>query len=76
MKRAEVTNYENTELYTSWNTSKVHCYANATLPESYRIDLRGFAMPTPSRVVTSKFVPLFAVCIRGWTLKSTPAIRL
>lgn len=71
MKRAEVTNYENTELYTSWNTSKVHCYANATLPESYRIDLRGFAMPTPSRVVTSKFGyrPAFRRMHKGLDIK-------
>lgn len=71
MKRAEVTNYENTELYTSWNTSKVHCYANATLPESYRIDLRGFAMPTPSRVVTSKFGyrPTFRRMHKGLDIK-------
>lgn len=43
------------DLYTSWNTTSVHCYANEALPESYRIDLRGFTMPTPSRKINSKF---------------------
>ncbi len=42
-------------LYTSWNNSTTHCYSSAELPDSFKIDLRGFAMPTPSRNVTSKF---------------------
>lgn len=48
-------NFEQTDLYSTWNTSSVHCYANQMVPDKYRIDLRGFAMPTPSRVVTSNF---------------------
>lgn len=48
-------NFEQTDLYSTWNTSSVHCYANQAIPDKYRIDLRGFAMPTPSRVVTSNF---------------------
>lgn len=51
----ELTNYERNALYPSWNTDKVHCYNHVELPESYRIDLRGFTMPTTSRVVTSNF---------------------
>ena len=54
-RRKVVNNYEVGELYTSWNTDRVHCYNDNLLPEKFRIDLRGFAMPTPSRVVTSKF---------------------
>lgn len=53
--RNELTNYERNALYPSWNTDKVHCYNHVELPESYRIDLRGFTMPTTSRVVTSNF---------------------
>lgn len=42
-------------LYPSWNTSHVNAYGNIALPEKYEIDLRGFVMPTTSRVVTSNF---------------------
>ena len=41
------------DLYNGWDNKYAH---RATeLPETYRIDLRGFCMPTPSRVVTSNF---------------------
>ena len=43
------------DLYTTWNTSTVHCYANEAVPESYRIDLRDYTMPTPSRQINSKY---------------------
>lgn len=53
--RQEKINYEHSELYDTWNTEKVHCYKDATIPDNYRVDLRGFSMPTPSRVITSNF---------------------
>ncbi len=41
------------QLYTEWNNKYAH---RATeLPDSFRIDLRLFCMPTPSRVITSNF---------------------
>ena len=40
-------------LYNDWSTSKTH--AQGYLPDVYKIDLRGFHMPTPSRVVTSNY---------------------
>ena len=41
------------DLYNGWDNKYAH---RATeLPETYRIDLRGFCMTTPSRVVTSNF---------------------
>lgn len=41
------------DLYNDWDNRYAH---RATpLPDHYRIDLRGFAMPTPSRVITSNF---------------------
>ncbi len=44
------------ELYAaSWNNDKVHCYNSSMLPDSFRIDLRGFHMPTTSRNVTSHY---------------------
>lgn len=41
------------DLYDTWSNSRVHF--SGVLPDEYRIDLRGFHMPTPSRVVTSNF---------------------
>lgn len=43
------------DLYDSWNTASTHCYSAAELPDSFKIDLRGFSMPTPSRNITSRF---------------------
>lgn len=42
-------------LYTSWNTDNPHCYAANEVPDSFKIDLRGFHMPTTSRKVTSNY---------------------
>lgn len=49
---------ENTEspaaqLYDEWNNRYAH--RATALPDSFKIDLRHFHMPTPSRVVTSNF---------------------
>lgn len=41
------------QLYTEWSNKYAH--QATTLPDSFRIDLRGFHMPTPSRVVTSNY---------------------
>ena len=41
------------DLYDGWDNKYAH--RTTSLPENYRIDLRGFCMPTPSRVVTSNF---------------------
>ena len=44
------------DLYDEWDTEMTHYHnANAVLPETATIDLRGFVMPTPSRVITSNF---------------------
>ncbi|MBQ2554142.1 MAG: peptidoglycan DD-metalloendopeptidase family protein [Prevotella sp.] len=40
-------------LYQDWDNRYAH--KATALPETYRIDLRHFCMPTPSRVVTSNF---------------------
>lgn len=55
LKPAATTADDAGALYSSWVTTKAHPYANAEVPDSFRIDLRGFAMPTPSRNVTSGF---------------------
>ena len=41
------------DLYEDWSNSYTHTSAN--LPDSFRIDLRDFCMPTTNRVVTSNF---------------------
>ena len=41
------------ELYQDWDNLYVH--RETALPDSFRIDLRDFCMPTPSRVITSNF---------------------
>lgn len=41
------------ELYQDWDNTYAH--RETALPDSFRIDLRGFCMPTPSRVITSNF---------------------
>lgn len=65
------TNLGESEIYTTWNTEKVHCYSSAEVPEHYRIDLRGFCMPTPSRVITSNFGwrPSFGRMHKGLDIK-------
>ena len=54
MERDEEANYSD-DIYTSWVTTKAHPYKSSEVPDSFRIDLRGFTMPTPSRLVTSRF---------------------
>lgn len=45
-------------LYNNWDTEHVHAYGNtAQLPDTFRIDLRGFHMPTTHTLITSKFGP-------------------
>ncbi len=41
------------KLYNDWNNVSAH--RQTALPDTFRIDLRDFAMPTPSRLITSNF---------------------
>lgn len=41
------------QLYKEWSNKYAH--RATALPDSFRIDLRDFCMPTPSRVITSNF---------------------
>ena len=43
------------ELYEDWNNKFAH--RATALPETFRINLKNFCMPTPSRVITSNFGP-------------------
>ncbi|GAB6982801.1 peptidoglycan DD-metalloendopeptidase family protein [Prevotella dentasini] len=53
LQEAENTEEPSSELYDDWNNTYAH--RAGTLPDVYKIDLRGFHMPTPSRVITSNF---------------------
>ena len=43
------------DLYNEWSHEHVHQYGDVAIPGDFRIDLRGFAMPTSSRQVTSEY---------------------
>ena len=42
-------------LYPEWSNAYAHNYKNVTLPDSFRIDLSGYCMPTSNTKITSKF---------------------
>lgn len=55
------------DLYADWENKYAH---RATqLPNEYKIDLRDFCMPTPSRVVTSNFGPRWGRQHKGLDIK-------
>lgn len=56
------------DLYADWSNDRVHLRQNS-LPENYRIDLRHFCMPTPSRVVTSNYGPRWGRSHEGLDIK-------
>lgn len=56
------------ELYADWSNDRVHLRQNE-LPDNYRIDLRHFCMPTPSRVVTSNYGPRWGRRHEGLDIK-------
>ena len=56
------------QLYLDWDNQNTHYKASA-LPETYRINLKGFRMPTPSRVITSQFGPRWGRQHRGLDIK-------
>ena len=43
------------DLYDEFDNISTHYRANTPLPDTATIDLRGFCMPTPSRLITSNF---------------------
>ncbi|MCR5078198.1 MAG: peptidoglycan DD-metalloendopeptidase family protein [Prevotella sp.] len=53
LREAEEFEEPSAELYNDWNNTYAH--RQGTLPDVYKIDLRDFCMPTPSRVITSNF---------------------
>ena len=43
--------------YPEWSNAYAHNYKNVTLPDSFKIDLSGYCMPTSNTKITSKFGP-------------------
>ena len=43
------------DIYPVWSNEHVNVYKDFAKPNTFPIDLRGFSMPTPSRVITSNF---------------------
>lgn len=56
------------DLYDTFENTGVHNRA-ASLPDNFRIDLRDFTMPTPSRVVTSNYGPRWGRRHEGLDIK-------
>ena len=56
------------EIYATWD-NKSALIAPGTLPANFKVDLRGFAMPTPSRKITSKFGPRWGSQHKGLDIK-------
>jgi len=54
-------------LYTEWSNKYTHRISQ--LPDSFRIDLRGFAMPTSSRVITSQYGRRWGRAHKGLDIK-------
>lgn len=55
---AEKSAYPAYSLYPTWSHDRVHAYGNTvTIPDTFRIDLTGFHMPTTNTKITSKFGP-------------------
>ena len=55
------------DLYKDWDNRYAHKATD--LPETYKIDLRHFCMPTPSRVITSQFGPRWGRQHKGLDIK-------
>lgn len=53
--RAEQSAYLGLSLYPTWNNEYVQAYGDAIVPESYKVDLTGFCMPTTHTKITDVF---------------------
>ena len=56
------------DLYNNWENGYAH-YKGSSIPANYKIDLRGYHMPTSSRVVTSNFGPRWGRQHKGLDIK-------
>ncbi len=68
--KAEQAKYPAYSLYPNWNNEYVHAYGKSVaVPDSFRIDLTGFCMPTPSTKITSPFGPRWRRMHNGLDVK-------
>ena len=55
---AEMAEYPAYSLYPTWENTRVHAFGkDLVIPDTFRIDMTGFAMPTTNTKITSKFGP-------------------
>ena len=55
--KKEMAAYPSFDLYPEWSNAYAHNYKNVVLPDSFKIDLSEFCMPTTNTKITSKFGP-------------------
>lgn len=68
--KAEQAYYPAYSLYPTWQHDRVHAYGNTvTVPDSFRIDLTGFCMPTNHTKITSKCGPRWRRMHNGLDIK-------
>ncbi len=68
--KVEQSAYPAYSLYPNWNNERVHAYGNAAqVPDSFRIDLTGFCMPTTHTIITSKCGPRWRRMHNGLDIK-------
>lgn len=55
---AEMAAYPAYSLYPTWENTRVHAFGkDVVIPDTFRIDMTGFVMPTTNTKITSKFGP-------------------
>ncbi|WP_300725723.1 M23 family metallopeptidase [uncultured Bacteroides sp.] len=67
--KAEQSAYPAYSLYPNWDNERVHVYGTAQVPDSFRIDLTGFCMPTTHTIITSKCGPRWRRMHNGLDIK-------
>jgi len=56
--KKEMAAYPGFGLYPTWDNTRAHNFGNAVvIPDSFRIDMSGFCMPTTNTKITSKYGP-------------------
>lgn len=63
----EMTENPSAQLYDDWNN--VYAHRATELPDSFRINLRNFCMPTTNRIITSKMGPRWGRMHKGLDIK-------
>ena len=68
--KAEQAVYPPYSLYPTWENQRVHAYGNTvSVPDTFRIDLSGFCMPTTHTKITSKCGPRWRRMHNGLDIK-------